>query len=244
VLRLFAAAVAIAGLSAPGIARAGEGSIYEVDPFADGALIFAGGAATFIPYLLEDELIVPTCPCDQAAVHGIDRDVIGNRSPPAYAFSTLVAGLAIAAPFAVEIAEVGRSPILLESFLVYAETLAFTAAAVSITKHLFPRPLPLVYDDPSSALAEVPEGYRAFYSGHVANTTAMMTALAMTSTYRHGSGVWPWLLDLLFTGVVSAGVIASGRHFYSDVIAGVSVGFVTGVTVPLVHRLLMDEEPR
>lgn len=212
-------------------------SVYRTDPWIDGAVIAAGAAAAILPYALAEDLIGVRCPCDPAELNALDRRVVGNESDLAYAFATLTTGLAMAAPFAVDIADVYHSPAFLEDALVYAETLAISSGAVALTKHLRPRPLPLVYADPTTALAGRAEGYRAFYSGHMSGAVSMMTALAMTHTYRYGASAWPWLLDAGVALVVGAGVIASGRHFYTDVLAGTAVGFGLGVFVPWIHRV-------
>lgn len=211
-------------------------SVYRVDVWVDGALIAAGAAATLVPYAFDKSLIDPRCPCDQSELNRLDRHVVGNESAFAYAITTVATGLAMAAPFAVDIAEVYRSPAFLEDAIVYAQTLALSSAAVAWTKHLFPRPLPLVYADASTALAQRPEGYRAFYSGHMSGAVSMMTALAMTQHYRNGPSAGYWIADAVVALTVAGGVIASGRHFYTDVLAGGAIGFGIGVLVPWIHH--------
>jgi membrane-associated phospholipid phosphatase len=221
-----------------------SGSVYHADPLISGTVIAAGAVAVLVPYALSEKLIDPTCPCDQADLNALDRSVIGNESPLAFALSTFAAGLAMAAPFAVDIVEVYHSPAFWEDFAVYAETLAISSAAVTISKHVAQRPLPIVYAEPDSAIARRAEGYRSFYSGHMSGSVSMMTALAMTMTYRHGLSFWPWALDAGVAGLVGAGVIGSGRHFYTDVLVGAAVGFAIGVAVPMLHRRRGDRSIR
>jgi membrane-associated phospholipid phosphatase len=219
-------------------------SVYDVNLAIDGTVIAAGALATLLPYAFDKHLIDPRCPCDQSELNRFDRGVVGNKSELAYGVSTLITGVAIAAPFAVDIAEVYHSPAFFEDVIVYAETLAISSSAVALTKHFFPRPLPLVYADPSTALAQRPEGYRAFYSGHLSGTVSMLTALAMTLHYRNGPSVWPWVLDAGVAASVAAGVIGSGRHFYTDVLAGGAIGFGIGVLVPWLHHRRVDPQTR
>jgi membrane-associated phospholipid phosphatase len=218
------------------IAATPSGSVYDVNLWVDVPLISVGVGAALVPYLLEDQLIDPRCPCDQGELNRLDRAVVGNESALAYAFSTLLTGLAMAAPIAVDIATVYHSPAFTEDFVVYAETLALSSAAVALTKHLAPRPLPMVYDDPRTELAQRAEGYRAFYSGHMSGSVSMMTALAMTLHYRNGPSVWPWVADAGVALMVGTGVIASGRHFYTDVLVGGVIGLAIGVAVPWLHH--------
>jgi len=106
---------------------------------------------------------------------------------------------------------------------------------VSLVKHVVQRPLPRTYaGDPEMLKSE--EGYRSFYSGHVATTVTALSVASFTVARRYPStGVWPWLVTAAAGTAVGVGRIAAGNHFLTDVVVGMAVGVLVGVGIPWLH---------
>ena len=223
------------------VAEAGPGrpdvplSVYRIDLAWDLSISTVAAAAILVPYALTDTLIHPHCPCSPSEVPGFDRWVIGYASDTADTVSTVTAGLAVVAPLALDLADVGPTTPFLEDGMVLVETLLVNGALVNAAKYSAQRPIPRVYSPGLPATVTSPSDYRSFYSGHTSTTFAALTAASVTWTLRHGATWWPWVV----TGVVGTSVaierLAAGRHFPSDVLVGAAAGTLIGLAVPWLH---------
>ena len=218
-----------------GAEEARSESLYQISSALDGAVIGAGALATLLPYALSPQLIVPRCPCDAQEVNSLDRGVIGNASNTADVLSNVTVALAVALPVALDLYQVGLHRPFFEDMVVYAEGIAVSSAAVTVTKYLVQRPLPRTYaGDP--ALVRVPGGYRSFYSGHTNLVMVALTTASMTYVSRNGPGWLPWVLTAAVGVVVGAERVLAGLHFYSDVAVGALAGAGFGLLIPYLHR--------
>ena len=210
-------------------------SIYRVDLAWDIPVSVVAGASIIVPYALTDSIIHPHCPCPVSEVPWFDRWVIGYASDAVDTVSTVTAGLAMVAPLAVDLVDVGPSTPFLEDFVVIAQTELVNGALVTLAKYTVQRPIPRVYSPALPAVVSSPADYRSFYSGHTSSTFAALTAMSMTWTLRHGDAWWPWVV----TGVVGSSValerLFAGRHFPSDVVVGAAAGTLVGLAVPWLH---------
>ena len=210
-------------------------SVYRIDLAWDIPVSVVAGAGIIVPYALTDSIIHPSCPCSSNDVPWFDRWVIGHASDAADTLSTVTAGLAVVAPLALDLADVGPSTPFLEDSAVLGETLLVNGALVTLAKYTVQRPIPRVYSPGTPAYVSSPSDYRSFYSGHTSLTFAALTAMSMTWTLRHGGTWWPWAV----TGVVGTSVaverILAGRHFLSDVVVGAAAGTLVGLAVPWLH---------
>ncbi|HET9158818.1 MAG TPA: phosphatase PAP2 family protein [Myxococcaceae bacterium] len=210
-------------------------SVYRLDLAWDIPVSAVAAAAIIVPYALTDSIIHPRCPCSISEVPGFDRWAVGHASDAMDTLSTVTAGLAMLAPFAVDLADVGPGTPFLEDSAVVAETLLVNGALVTLAKYTVQRPIPRVYSPGTPAYVNSPSDYRSFYSGHTSNAFAALTAMSMTWTLRHGGTWWPWVV----TGVAGTSValerVLAGRHFPSDVLAGAAAGTLVGLAVPWLH---------
>ncbi len=153
------------------------------------------------------------------------------------------AGVAIVAPLALDLLDVGASEAFVEDAVVFSEVLALNGALVTVAKYTVQRPLPRVYAGQDASLARSPGGYRSFYSGHTSVTFAALFATAYTLDLRHNQGAWPWVAATAIGTAVAAERVAAGRHFYTDVMVGAVAGSLFGITVPWLHARKTREAP-
>lgn len=210
--------------------------VYSVNPWVDGVVIAASAFAIAVPYALPGAFITPSCPCDPNDLPAFDRFAVDLESDVADITSHVEVGLAIVVPLVMDALDVGLNKTLLDDAVVYAETIAVNAALTTIVKFTTKRPLPRVYARPQSDLAESPYGYDSFYSGHVSNAVAALSAASMTYTLRYGFAAWPWVATAIVGASVGMERIAAGQHFPSDVVASAAAGLAVGVIVPWLHR--------
>ena len=211
-------------------------SVYSINPWVDGTVIGAGALTVVVPYAFAARLITPRCPCDPNEVNAFDRHVIGNSNPFLDSLSDGTAGVAMLAPLALDLLDVGASQLFLEDAVVFSEVLALNGALVTLAKYTVQRPLPRVYAGQDPALARKPGGYRSFYSGHTSVTFAALYATAYTIDARYGQGAWPWIGATAIGAAVGAERVAAGRHFYTDVMVGAVAGSAFGIVVPWLHE--------
>lgn len=210
-------------------------SVYRVDLAWDIPVSVVAAAGIIVPYALTDSLIHPHCPCDASEVPGFDRWAIGHASDTADTVSTVTAGLALVAPLALDLADVGTTTPFLEDAAVLAETVLVNGALANAAKYTVQRPIPRVYSPALPAVVSSPTDYRSFYSGHTSLTFAALTAASMTWTLRHGGAWWPWAVTAVVGTSVGLERIYAGRHFPSDVLVGAAAGTLVGLAVPWLH---------
>ena len=210
-------------------------SVYRLSPPRDLAITGLAASAILIPYAFATHFITPHCPCDPASVNSFDRGAIGNSSGFASTIADLSVGAAVLTPLALDYLRLHGGPVFLEDAGIFVQTLAVNGALTTAVKYLAQRPFPAVYAGNPGLIAS-PAGYRAFYSGHTALVMAALTSAALTARLRHRERTWPWVVALLVGTSVGIEMVAAGRHFPTDVIAGGLAGSAVGIAVPLLHR--------
>src|SRR5438067_1434709 len=117
-------------------------SIYEIEPVRDLSLMGIAAASAITPYLFQNDLIHPRCPCDPNEVNGFDRGAIGNHSDTALFLSDATLTVTLVGPLVANYLALGNSEAFYEDFVVYSQAILASSALVSLTKHLVQRPLP------------------------------------------------------------------------------------------------------
>ena len=121
-----------------------------------------------------------------------------------------------------------------------AEVNALNYAATEFVKKSVQRPRPFVYGSsaPSGDYFS-PDARKSFFSGHSSTAAANAVFFAKVWSDYHPHSKWkPWIWGLasalpLYTAWQR---IEAGKHFPSDVLAGLAVGASLGYTIPLQHK--------
>ena len=120
------------------------------------------------------------------------------------------------------------------------ETYLLNAAVTGITKEIFQRKRPYVYNS-TFTLAEKMErdATSSFFSGHTSMVAAsyFMTA-KMYSDYHPNSKALPfvWAGAATIPALTALFRVKAGKHFLTDVLVGYIVGAGIGLLVPELHR--------
>jgi membrane-associated phospholipid phosphatase len=214
-----------------------------------GALLWTGLTA-LRPYVIETRCAKNPELCAPAGVSAVDRYALGKNSGPAEDLSTdtqIFSGTwAYLVPLTLHVtrALMSGTPIGAALFLVGEDSLLITEAMVfngslnEVARLTVQRPRPYVYGDPAYYGSNL-QNYTSFYSGHTSFSSVMNNSLLFTMMSRAAP---MWLLVLV--GIAGQGVILltaltrilAGRHFFTDVFAGVLAGLIISLAVALTHR--------
>jgi undecaprenyl-diphosphatase len=210
-------------------------SVYKIHPTIDGTIIGVAALGALFPLIYENKIIKKNCPCDSNEVNRIDRPVIQYHSLVARTAGDITVGMAIGIPAILDGMDLGfKNQAFKEDFVVYAEVLSVDSAISNAFRYTTQRPRPDAYR--ASPTPSQPGGFASFYSGHTASTFAALSAASMTYNLRYGPHVWPWLVTAGVGLGEAATRILSGRHFYTDVAAGMAAGTAIGTAIPYLHE--------
>ncbi len=204
-----------------------------------------GGLVALRPTLIRPVCAENPSSCSAQSVPAIDRWSIGLEDlvadswsfktqflsgaqalvvPAAWNLATAVAGAVAPAAF---FATVGADTVLL------LHTLAWNGVAMETTRLLTQRPRPFVYKAPGP-LGGTPAHYTSFYSGHTSATSAMAMCLVLTLIARGAPRRW-WIPAATLGGLLAVATgalrILGGRHFLTDVLAGLVAGSSVAIAV-------------
>jgi membrane-associated phospholipid phosphatase len=228
------------------------GTPFEVDYVLDGGAVVALLAAVLtyelaIQNSLPGGLVCDPMPgsdhCDPQTVNAFDRPAIGSHSPPwARASDVAMFTSAIAPVLAVGVeaflSEADHPALdFLSDLLVIGEAELVATSIFILISTSIRRPRPNQFesvDEPYTFQSQL-----SFPSGHVVLAAAGAVAYATTFGLRHPDSPWRWVVysaAAVLPVLTGVGRIADGRHFASDVIAGLVLGGVCGFLVPYLHR--------
>ncbi len=219
---------------------------FEIAWEIDVPVVVAGFALGGSLQLMKEELVTTRCSpsCVDAHVNALDRTTLGTYSEGAAVAGDVLVGINLGLPLllgAIDNLSSDRPAAgLVRDTLILAETSAITVAIHQLTAFAAQRPRPYTYNtalDPS--LLSSANSYLSFYSGHTANSFAMASAYSYMFTVRHPSSRWTpavWALTHGLAALEGYGRVASGFHFWTDVLVGAAIGSTVGLVVPWLHR--------
>ena len=215
--------------------EAADLSVYRIHPVMDGTIIGVAALGAVLPVIFEPQIIKKQCPCDSGEVNRIDRPVIQYHSAAARSAGDITVAVALTAPPVLDVMDLGfKNQAFKEDMVVYAEVLSVNSAVSNAFRYTTQRPRPEAYR--ISPQPSQPGNFASFYSGHTSSVFAGLSAAAMTYNLRYGPHLWPWLVTAGVGLGESATRILSGRHFYTDVAAGIVAGTAIGTVVPYLHE--------
>jgi membrane-associated phospholipid phosphatase len=219
-------------------------SPYETDLAGDAALVTTGFTSLGISFYLDHQVMPLTeeevAGLSKDRINVLDRWVCSRWSPKASKASDIVVSSVLLSPLAMLMSGRIREDAGTVG-LMYAETLAFSLAGAFLTKGLFKRIRPAVYnpDVPMDYKVGNSEARKSFYSGHttMAFSAAVFTAKVYSDFYPDSD--WRpvvWATTLSAASTVGVLRMLAGKHFTTDVLAGAATGAFLGYLVPAIHK--------
>lgn len=209
------------------------------------APLLAGALAIWVtPAFFRSSLPGPACnPCDRDALNPLDRPVVRYSWRGADRASDLLVAAVPVLALGGKLAELrrGARPFF-EDVLLVSEALAIAMAIQRTVSMAVRRPRPYMYRtwDPLDAEERRDvDANLSFFSGHTTTAFSIAASFAYTWSVRHprsGLRLLVWLASLGAAASVGVLRVASGEHFWSDVIVGGLVGTGVGIVVPALHR--------
>ena len=124
--------------------------------------------------------------------------------------------------------------------LLIAETLLVTESFTSLTKALFHRPRPYVYDPLRDIASKQSSNSRhSFISGHTSHTAAGSFYFAKVFSDYFPDSKWKipvWIIGAGLPALTGYLRVQAGKHFPTDVITGYIVGGACGLLIPHMHK--------
>ncbi len=224
------------------VASAGERSppppnILKVDPILDGAVTAAALSASALFPLLR----VDTTTRWQTQLLPFDDDLKGRLSTRDARISDYMVGSEVALPIAL-LSSQGLTTDTARYVLVYGETLSLSILLSGIVKYAVARPRPYVYSADAGnqqyANDQGKDSHLSFYSGHSSTAFATSVSGAILFAQRTENNVARtavWTTSLALASATAMLRTTAGKHFYSDVLVGSTVGTTIGWGIPRLH---------
>jgi len=128
----------------------------------------------------------------------------------------------------------------LELSFLYLQAMCVTGTLYSTSVHYFSRLRPLVYDPASPMEKRTSSNSRnAFFAGHVALVGTSTFFMAQVFADYHPDSKLKWVMygaAGLATGATAYMRHKAGEHFPSDILVGTTVGTLSGLLVPRLHK--------
>ena len=125
--------------------------------------------------------------------------------------------------------------------VMYAETFTLNLLSTSLVKFVSKRNRPFVYNPEVSLSTKMRKNARmSFYSGHTSHTAAMSFFSAKVFSDFYPDSKWkPLVWTTAFAIPAFTGYLRykAGKHYPTDVIAGITMGGLIGYFVPHLHKV-------
>lgn len=170
----------------------------------------------------------------------IDRFAAGNYSPEASRLSDIPFYGSFAVAPLMMLIDGEQRPHIAQIWVLFIETMATTGAVFTMTAGLVKRSRPLVYNV-NVPMEERRDGdsQRSFIAGHPAATAAATFFAAKVFNDFHPdswAGPYVWALAAAVPAWVGYLRLKAGKHFLTDNLIGYSVGALSGILIPELHK--------
>ncbi|HLP95326.1 MAG TPA: phosphatase PAP2 family protein [Saprospiraceae bacterium] len=124
--------------------------------------------------------------------------------------------------------------------VLYLETLSLNSGLTELTKNLAKRSRPYTYN-PDYPLAPKfgRDARKSFFSGHTSSTAASCFFAAKVWSDYHPGNRWKplvWATAVTIPAITGFLRMRAGKHFFTDVAVGYSIGATIGYLIPVLHR--------
>lgn len=180
---------------------------------------------------------------DYDKIWPIDRYSTRHLSFTTDEFTDKLLLTSFASPFFLMLQQSGRDNFDDMALIVFEGAL-INSALINLSKVLAKRPRPYNYNPDAPVDLKMKKSARySFYSGHVATAAYFsFTTAQLFSDINPDSKAKPfvWAAAALIPTTVAYGRMRAGKHFFTDVLTGFVAGTAIALTVPALHRRVVD----
>lgn len=222
-------------------------SPYAPSPGTNIGLITFGGTITlgsmYLDRKVEPMTELQIMNLDFDNIPPIDRYSTRHLSFRTDEFTDKLLLTSFASPFFLLLDKPGRDNFDDMAMIVFQGAL-INSALVNLSKVVAKRPRPYNYNpDAPLDLKMKKSAQYSFFSGHVATSAYFsFTTAQLFSDLHPDSNLKPyiWAAAALIPTTVAYGRMRAGKHFFTDVLTGFVVGSAVALTVPALHRRVMN----
>lgn len=232
----------------------GSGQVFKLNPITESILLVGGAGAVITSVVLEKSTTYPVY--DRSVlniddVNPFDKWAMKEYSKTLDTVGTVAQIMGAASPLAVMIplafTQYGRNELFTVGVM-YAEAALLEEMFKEIIKTSVSRTRPYSYFDgaPEKAI-ESGDWSRSFPSGHTSLSFmgAAFTSIVFCSYFPDSPWRWPVIAGSYAIAATTAALrMASGNHFFTDVLAGAALGTVIGLGVPLLHKIGLNPKEK
>ncbi len=220
-------------------------SPYELDWSTEGPILGGSLATITVSFVINGKIVVlaeeDVTRYDGSGIFGVDRWVIRNWSLKAQKVSDIMLYTSYATPLAMLLVGERSRKDFGKTSLFAIEGMMATMALTNLTKVIFKRTRPFVFNKDAPMELKLKRNARlSFFSGHT-SSSAFMTFLTaqLYSDYYPESKAKPyvWGLAAAIPAVTGYNRIRGGKHYLTDVLLGYAVGTTIGLLIPRIHRV-------
>jgi membrane-associated phospholipid phosphatase len=220
---------------------------YNPTPETNIGLLTFGGAFTLGSIYLDSK--VEPMSLEQIETLNFDKILAIDRystrhlsfKPDEFTDKLLLASFA--SPFFLLLDKNGRDNVDDIALIVFEGAL-INSALVNLSKVIAKRPRPYNYNpDAPMDLKMKKSAQYSFFSGHVATAAYFSFATAQIYSDLHPDSKakpYVWATAALIPTAVAYGRMRAGKHFFTDVLAGFVTGTAIALTVPALHRRVVN----
>jgi len=187
------------------------------------------------PFFTEDELI----PLNASDINAFDRIATSQFSERHNKASDVLMNGSYAMPFVLLAGKKTRKSFG-QIMLLYGEAVSMNAGFTLITKFVFKRPRPYIFNETITDEYKTSRKARtSFISGHTSTTTVNCFFAAKIFSDFYPDSKWKpvvWTLAATIPAATATLRVTAGKHYPTDVIAGYAMGATIGVLIPHLHR--------
>lgn len=219
-----------------------ESSPFEIVPKRDYSIIGASFFIGVMPQIFGEEISTKTNRTDykKSNINALDRALMnGDCETCSSASDLLVISLPVAGMSYLGFLNYSNENTknIFEDATLFAQVLTITGALGQTVRYSFKRPRPYVYNNKADDPRRYREDRLSFFSGHTASAFASATVFSEILERRFpNKDLLPLKIGFYSAaGLVAAGRVLSGEHFFSDVMTGAVIGSTIGYCVPSLH---------
>lgn len=178
---------------------------------------------------------------------GPDDAVRANFSESSAHLSDKTLALTVTGPLLLQMSQ-GFGTRMGNASLIYAEALSLNVLTASTFKIIVRRPRPYTHSKDPRILdfmdRQGADAYSSFYSAHASTSFTAATAGSVLYSLQTDELVarhTVWGMSFLLAGMTAQLRTRAGRHYRTDIWVGTLAGMATGVLVPALHRLDLQQ---